>query len=68
MNIKKINKFRQTVKENRKLLLDAGINKYAIRSWRYTSRIPSEPNAKKIAAVLGVPLSEIPYYRTERVI
>ena len=68
MNIKKINNFRRIIKENRALLQKAGINKYAIKSWLYTSRIPSEPNAKKVAATLGLPLSDIPYYRTERVI
>jgi len=67
MNIKKVNKFRETVKKNKKLLVEGGINLYTVKSYAYTSRLPSEPNAKKISAILGVSLAEIPYYRTEHV-
>jgi len=64
----KQNKFKKIVKENKGLLISSGFSMPAVRSWIYTNRIPTETNAKKISAILGVPLSEIPYYRTERVI
>ena len=67
MNIKKVNKFRKIIKENQKLLISAGINRYTLKSYMYTSRTPSEDNAKKISAILGIPLAEIPYYRVEHV-
>ena len=66
MKVKQI-KFKKIVKENKKLLIDGGISKYAVRSYLYTERIPNEENAKKIAGILGKPLAEIPYFRTERI-
>ena len=65
MKIKQI-KFKKIVRENKKLLIKGGISKYAVRSYLYTERVPNEENAKKISAILGMPLAEIPYFRTER--
>ena len=59
--------FKEMVKENKKTLIDGGIGKYAVRSYIYTNRVPKEDQAKKISAILGVPLSQIPYYRVEHV-
>ena len=64
----KIEIFKSILKENKKALLAEDIGRHAIESWLYTNRVPSEKNAKKISAILGIPLSKIPYYRTERVI
>ena len=66
----KLKGFREFVsdKENRKILTEAGFKYSVVYSWGTTERLPSEKNAKKIAATFGLPLSEIPYYRTERVI
>lgn len=62
----KIKKFKKIAKENKPLLVKSGIKNSTVRSWIYTSRVPSEENAKKISMILGIPLSEIPFYRIER--
>ncbi len=66
----KLKGFREFISdtENRKILTAAGFKYSVVYSWGTTNRLPSERNAKKIAAVFGLPLSEIPYYRTERVV
>ena len=66
----KIKGFREFIsdKENRKVLVEAGFRYSVVYSWGKTDRLPSEDNAKRIASVFGLPLSEIPYYRTERVV
>lgn len=66
----KLKGFREFIsdKKNRKIAVAAGFKYNVVYSWGKTDRLPSEANAKKLAAVFGLPLSEIPYYRTERVI
>lgn len=66
----KVQKFREWVnnKSVRKQLVESGIKYSVVYSWGKTDRLPTENNAKLISAIFGKPLSEIPYYRTERVI
>ena len=66
----KIKKFRNMVNvpATRKQLVNAGLNYHAVYSWGNSDRIPTEANAKKISGILGIPLSDIPYYRIERVV
>jgi len=66
----KIEEFREFIssKDVRKLLVKAGLKYSLVYSWGNTDRLPSELNAKKISSILGKPLSEIPYYRTEHVV
>lgn len=64
----KVNDFRDLVKANWKTLVAAGFKYHTVRRWHRGERMPSEEHAKQIAAVLGVSLAQIPYFRTEHVI
>jgi len=66
MKIKKINNFREIIKKNRSFLVEKGFNKHTVNSWAYTGRVPSYDTACKLSAVLGIVLTEIPYYKMER--
>ena len=66
METKKIIKFRQKVKENSKLLVEKGFKYPTVRSYIYTKRLPSLPQAKKLAKVLKISLKSIPYYHVQR--
>ena len=68
LDMKKIYRFKSKVKKHRKQLIDAGMNKWTVNSWLYHDRIPTLDNAKKIAAILNIPLIEIPYFHKEKVI
>ena len=68
MKNKKITKFREIIRQNRKLLKEAGFNSHTVDSWAYSDRVPSYDTACKISALLGIVLTEIPYYKRERVI
>ena len=61
-------RFREIIKQNRKLLKDAGFNSHTVDSWAYSDRVPSYNAACKISALLGVVLTEIPYFKKEHVI
>jgi hypothetical protein len=65
----KVQKFRKNITEkpNRKIL-NNHFGRATVNGWIYTGRVPMERNAKIISALLGVPLSEVPYYRVEHVI
>ena len=67
-NLVKIHRFKFKVKKHKKQLIDAGMNKWTVNSWLYHDRIPTLDNAKKIAAILNIPLTEIPYFYKERMI
>ena len=64
----KIKLFRQTIKINRILLERAGFKITTINSWIYTDRVPDYNNAKLLAGIIGCEFSDIPHYRSERVI
>jgi len=64
----KIKLFRDTVKQNKNKLIEAGFKPTTVSSWMYSDKIPSLENAAKLSMLLEMKLSEIPYYRTERVI
>ena len=65
----KITEFKKTVKKHRKELYASGeFAKITVDSWIYTTRVPSFENACKISALLGIVLTEIPYFKKERVI
>lgn len=64
----KIINFRTVVKANRQKLIENGFNESTVNSWTYSSKIPNLENAAKLSMVLGLRMSEIPYYRTERVV
>jgi len=58
-------KFRQKVKENRKLLRDAGYKPPTIHSWE-SGTYPNLQTAIKLSALLNLKVSEIPYYNQVR--
>ena len=64
----KIKQFRNTVKVNRVLLKKCGYPKPTVDSWIYTTRVPEYDTACKLADILKVRLTDIPYYRSERVV
>ena len=64
----KIEKFKKVVRANRLWLVKKGFNEATVNSWAYRDRVPSLENAKLLSDYLDMPLSEIPYYRNERVI
>ena len=68
VNNDKINNFRRIIRHHKYALLAAQIPYSTVYSWEKTDRLPSERNAKKIAAILSLSLSDVPYYRTEHVI
>ena len=53
--------FQKIIRQNKKVLIDAGINWTTVRSWAYGYRMPDIKNATKIAEILNIPLQEIPY-------
>jgi len=68
MKNKKIDNFRKLIKKNRGLLKNSGFNPHTVDSWAYTDRVPTYDTACKISALLGVVLTDIPYYKKEHVI
>jgi hypothetical protein len=64
----KIEKFKDKIKANRLWLVKKGFNEATVNSWAYRDRVPSLDNAKLLSDYLDMPLSEIPYHRSERVI
>ena len=65
----KIKSFKKLVKANRKILYESKqFAKITVDSWIYTERLPCYENAKKIADITGISLSDIPYFRREHVI
>ena len=64
--MKKIKTFRDAVKKSRVELESAGYPVPTINSWIYTGRIPRFETAIDLAKILGLKLSEIPYFRIER--
>jgi len=53
--------FQKFIRKNTKILIQAGLNKYTIRSWAYGYRTPDLKNANVIAQVTGININEIPY-------
>ena len=68
MKNKKITKFREIIKKNRGLLKNSGFNSHTVDSWAYSNRVPNYDTACKISAVLGIVLTDIPYFRKEHVV
>ena len=64
----KVKTFKSHIKNNRNQLVNSGLNKWTVNSWIYQDRIPTLENAKKVAAILNIPLIEIPYFHKEKVI
>jgi len=52
--------FQDKIKANRKLL-KAHFKASTIHMWEYGKRAPSLPNAKRLASILGIAISRIPY-------
>jgi transcriptional regulator with XRE-family HTH domain len=59
--MKKTTAFKKLIKNNRKLLITKGFKASTVSMWEHGNRRPEIPMAKKIAKVLNVPLSDIPY-------
>lgn len=53
--------FQKLIRENKSKLIDAGFKWPTVRSWAYGQRMPDIKNAAKIAHILNMPLSDIPY-------
>lgn len=53
--------FQKMIRQNKAKLIEGGIKWPTIRSWAYDQRMPSIESAKKIAEILNIPLSEVPY-------
>ena len=64
----KIEKFKEVIRANRMKLVRMGFKETTVNSWAYRDRVPSLESAKKVSDYLDMPLSEIPYYRSERVV
>jgi len=64
--MKNINLFKKAVKLHRKDLLAAGYSKATIYTWQCGSRLPMYRTALKLQAIIGLDISEIPFYRIER--
>ena len=58
--------FRKKVKENRKRISESGIPMATVNAWAYGKRRPLYETALKIAPILGLKISEIPYYMIVR--
>lgn len=53
--------FQKMIRQNKKKLIQAGLPWSTVKSWAYGQRMPSIESAKKIAEILNIPLSEVPY-------
>jgi hypothetical protein len=60
------NKFQKLVKENRKLLLQAGYKAARLTLWAQGARHPSYEEAKKLARLLHTSVEDIAWVRWQR--
>jgi hypothetical protein len=64
--MEKIKNFKKVVKSHKRELSLAGYSLSTINSWIYTDRMPTFDTAVAISSILGMKISEIPYFKTER--
>jgi hypothetical protein len=64
--MEKIAIFRKTIKEKKYDLLAAGYSMSTIHSWMYTDRLPKFDTAAEISSIIGMRISDIPYYQIQR--
>ena len=58
-------KFQKAVRNNRKKLRQAGVTPATIHNWEYGKKKPKFENAVKLSYLLGMDISDIPYWRVE---
>jgi transcriptional regulator with XRE-family HTH domain len=63
--MKKTTTFHKLIKKNRKLLLSKGFLPSTLTMWKQGNRYPRKNMAQKLAKILNVPISAIPYRETK---